>query len=718
MAVLTIDEALQQGIEAHKAGRILEAKRLYTAILKAQPKHPDANHYMGVMAVSVDRILEAIPFFKTALESNPNTAQFWLSYIDALIKLDKFADAKAVLDQARSKGAKGDGIDRLEQRLNKCSVQPPKADETAPAAHLGKPNILISRKQDQAIKLVKRKEGFREEVKNISQDFVVRFPGSKPAVGGLKRLSGGDAGKASKLQYDLEGELQSLIALYNEGQLPLVVERARFLTTQLPGAAVVWNLMGAAAAQISQLDLAIFAFQRFLAIKPNHAEVHNNLGNALKEQGKLEEAIDAYKKALAIKPSFADAYYNMGIPLQEQDKLDEAIQAYKKALAIKPDHPEACNNMGNAFQEQGNLEEAVQAYKKALALKPDNAEVYNNMGSALNDQGKLKGAMKAYKRALAIKPDYAEAVENSQILSVQLLPIIAEYGYDFDAIEAYLSSEFASRPKYQIYNAIKAYLEHDFIKAHSFNQNFMACDRKLLERLKPKDKVFCYAYSSFIGKLLDANWDEEHAPQRKVYHLGESHSLSYAHRNIIVDGLSFRIESRLTFGAKAFHLSRTKYDNFKAITKAHFVSAPRKSKFFLSFGEIDCRPKEGFISAAAKFDRPLEEIINQTTEGYVTWFADQNADQGHTLYFINVPAPVYDKEHDAELNSRVALTVALFNTALKKYSMQHGFDTVDVFKFTVGSEGFSNGLFHIDNHHLGVKALPEIQRQLAALSKN
>ena len=43
------------------------------------------------------------------------------------------------------------------------------------------------------------------------------------------------------------------------------------------------------------------------------------------------------------------------------------------------------------------------------------------------------------------------------------------------------------------------------------NNNFKACDQNLLARLKPKDKVFCNAYSNFIGKLLDANWDEEPA---------------------------------------------------------------------------------------------------------------------------------------------------------------------------------------------------------------
>ena len=114
---------------------------------------------------------------------------------------------------------------------------------------------------------------------------------------------------------------------------------------------------------------------------------------------------------------------------------------------------------------------------------------------------------------------------------------------------------------------------------------------------------------------MDANWDEEPDSENKVYHLGESHCLSYAHRNITIGGSNFSIAPRITFGAKAFHFSRTKQDSFKAITKAHFVSLPKSSKVFLSYGEIDCRPNEGFISAATKLDKPLEELIDQTSRG-------------------------------------------------------------------------------------------------------
>ena len=95
---LSIDQALKKGVEAHKAGNLEEADRYYTAILKAHPKHPDANHNIGIFAISLGKVREALPFFKTALETNPNIAQFWLSYIEALIKEKQFDNAKQIFE--------------------------------------------------------------------------------------------------------------------------------------------------------------------------------------------------------------------------------------------------------------------------------------------------------------------------------------------------------------------------------------------------------------------------------------------------------------------------------------------------------------------------------------------------------------------------------------------------------------------------------------------
>ena len=68
---MTIEQALQQGVAAHKEGNLEDAERLYRAILQSQPQHPDANHNLGVLAVSVNKADAALPLFKAALEAVP-----------------------------------------------------------------------------------------------------------------------------------------------------------------------------------------------------------------------------------------------------------------------------------------------------------------------------------------------------------------------------------------------------------------------------------------------------------------------------------------------------------------------------------------------------------------------------------------------------------------------------------------------------------------------
>ena len=365
---LTLDQALQKGIEAHKAGQVQEADRLYTAILKAQPKHPDANHNMGVLAVGVGKVEQALPFFKTALEANPSTAQFWLSYIDALIKLERLADAKAVLDQATSNGAKSGAFDRLEQRLE--GVKP---SETKVSQNQDPP-------QDQLQPLINLYgQGQLQQALERATILLQQFP-------------------TSSILYNINGA-----AYRGLGQLDASIEAYTRALAIKPDYAEAYSNMGATLQEQGKLKEAIEAYNKALAIKPNNADIYNNMGVTFKEQGKLEEAIEAYNKALAIKPDYAEAYNNIGIALKEQGKLEEAIEAYNKALAIKPDYAEAYYNMGIALKEQGKLEEAIEAYNKALAIKPDYAEAYSNMGMALKDQGKLEEAIEAFKKDGSIK---------------------------------------------------------------------------------------------------------------------------------------------------------------------------------------------------------------------------------------------------------------------------------------------------------------------------
>ena len=130
-----------------------------------------------MLAVGVGKVEEALPFFKTALEVNSNIAQYWLSYLDALIKLDRMADAKEVFEQAKNNGAKGDAFDQLEKRLGSSVEVKNQTLEDTPT----QPNILDELKLDKATKLAKNKvkDGLSEEAKKIYQDILKKFPKNK-----------------------------------------------------------------------------------------------------------------------------------------------------------------------------------------------------------------------------------------------------------------------------------------------------------------------------------------------------------------------------------------------------------------------------------------------------------------------------------------------------------------------------------------------------------
>ncbi len=119
---LELDEILQKGIEAYGAGQVPEAERLFDQILRSQPDHPDANHKMGKLAFGEDRVEEALAYFKIALIADSNEGEYWLNYIDALLELNKLDDAKAVFDQARYQGAKGEAFDLIGKRLSEPNV--------------------------------------------------------------------------------------------------------------------------------------------------------------------------------------------------------------------------------------------------------------------------------------------------------------------------------------------------------------------------------------------------------------------------------------------------------------------------------------------------------------------------------------------------------------------------------------------------------------------
>jgi len=242
---LTIEQALQQGVAAHKEGKLQDAERHYRAILQSQPLHPDANHNLGVLAVSVNKADAALPLFKTALEANPKIEQFWLSYIDALIKEKQFDNAKQVLEQAKKQGVDADRLNSLEAQLSSKTEKPNTAGVSPPKELL---NSLLGHYQN----------GRFDDAENLAISITQDFPEHQFAW----KVLGAVLGATGKTSEAVDAN-QTAVALS-------------------PQDAAAHSNLGNTFRELGRLDEAVANFAQAIALKPDFAEAYVNLGNAIK----------------------------------------------------------------------------------------------------------------------------------------------------------------------------------------------------------------------------------------------------------------------------------------------------------------------------------------------------------------------------------------------------------------------------------------------------
>ena len=375
---LTIQQALQQGVAAHKKGQVEEAERLYKAILNSQPAQPDANHNLGVLLVSINKTDAALPLFKVAVETNSKVDQFWLSYIDALIKAKQGENAKQVLEQAKNQGVAEYKLDILKTQLNSLNT-------TGNVYSANPPQKLLSRL------LGHYQSGRLGDAEILALSITRDFPNDNFSWMILAAVF-----KAIGRNTEALNANQTAVELS-------------------PQDAEAHSNLGVTLQELGRLNEAEVSLRQAIVLRPNYPEAHNNLGNALKEQGRLDEAEASYRQAIVLNPGYANAHSNLGATLQELSRLDEAEASYIQAIALRPNYAEAYSNLGVTLQELGRLEEAEESLKHAITLKPDFALAHYGLTKVLYNMSYKDSALESIKKANVIDP---KSKDFSLLLSV------------------------------------------------------------------------------------------------------------------------------------------------------------------------------------------------------------------------------------------------------------------------------------------------------------
>ncbi|HKA36950.1 MAG TPA: tetratricopeptide repeat protein [Thermoanaerobaculia bacterium] len=118
-----------------------------------------------------------------------------------------------------------------------------------------------------------------------------------------------------------------------------------------------------------------------------------------------KRAIEAYEKALAIDPDHPDAHINLGRLLHEASDAGAAEEHYRKALASRPNDPTAAFNLGVSLEDLGRRTEALAAYERAVSLDPRNADAHWNAANLCENLGRIAEALRHLKEYRALTRD-------------------------------------------------------------------------------------------------------------------------------------------------------------------------------------------------------------------------------------------------------------------------------------------------------------------------
>jgi protein O-GlcNAc transferase len=273
------EQKLADAMARHRAGRLVDAERLYRLICDADPKNARAFHLLGVVSHQLGRS-EAASLIGRAVTLDPDFAEAHNDRGVILAANGLFADALPCFERAVA--------------LNPGYVEA--------RNNLGRGLRSLGRLGEAAVQ-------FELVLKSTPDSPVAHFN-----LASVFELAGETA--------DAEKHYRDAVSL-----------RPDFADAHIHLASLLQDT--------NRLPEALAHAERAVSLRPDNPGARNNLGNVLRALGRREDAIAQYETALRIDPNFFMAHYNCGVALRGETRIAEARAHFERAFALKPDFLEA-----------------------------------------------------------------------------------------------------------------------------------------------------------------------------------------------------------------------------------------------------------------------------------------------------------------------------------------------------------------------------------------
>ena len=304
------EQTLAAAMAHHRAGRLIDAERLYRLVCDTDPKNARAFHLLGVVAHQLRRP-DAASLVGRAVMLDPDFAEAHNDRGVILAANGLFADALSCFERAV---ALNPGYNEARNNLGRGLRSLGRLDEAVTQFEL----VLKSTPDS--------------PVAHFNLASVFELAGQNP---------------------DAEKHYRSAISL-----------RPDFVDAHIHLASLLQDM--------DRLPEALAHAERAVTLRPDSAGARNNLGNILRALGRRDDAIAQYETALRIDPNSFMAHYNCGVALRGETRIAEARAHFARAFALKPDFLEAelalcMAELPALYENASDIAERRDAYASRLA---------------------------------------------------------------------------------------------------------------------------------------------------------------------------------------------------------------------------------------------------------------------------------------------------------------------------------------------------------------
>lgn len=194
-----------------------------------------------------------------------------------------------------------------------------------------------------------------------------------------------------------------------------------------------WLVSGLDDLELNQLDEALPALRRALAMQPDNATARMALGDALARSNRMEDAAREYAEQTTRTPLLADAWYKLGMAHSQ-------ISAEMSGAEVKADEQNLAQQLAaEELLAKGDNLNAARMLFRLLRHSPNQPEVHAELGTALLALGYVKAAQDHFKQEMVKNPE-------SPLAQVGVAQTAALRG-DWDQVGATLEHLSKSHPR-------------------------------------------------------------------------------------------------------------------------------------------------------------------------------------------------------------------------------------------------------------------------------